>query len=334
MLFIFDSSSTNPPWRWQCIDRACEKIRSTSNKTATGLSLQECYLICSDYAAIWPKPSGNVDISMELLNIDITKIEIKPYPDDTPISSLVKSMAGIFKEQIKDKISPLSNETTGYRVTVSLTIGDQNCTRLSLNTCENYTLSGQVIGDELQVNVTAATVFGARHGLETLTQIIIFDNIRNQLKIPSSFSIVDGPAYPYRSIMLDTGRNFLSVKTLKNTIKAMAASKLNTLHWHIADSQSFPLELKSLPELSFLGAYAPEKVYSSKDVSDLLTFAQTYGVRIIPEFDAPAHVGEGWQDTGLVICFDKPWRTYCSEPPCGQFDPTQPKLYDVLEGKK
>lgn len=53
----------------------------------------------------------------------------------------------------------------------------------------------------------------------------------------------------------------------------------------------------------------------------------------MPEFDAPAHVGEGWQGTDLVACFNaQPWSKYCVEPPCGQLDPTQSKLYDVLEG--
>lgn len=58
------------------------------------------------------------------------------------------------------------------------------------------------------------------------------------------------------------------------------------------------------------------------------------GIRVIPEFDAPAHVGEGWQNTSFVTCFNwQPWQSYCVEPPCGQFDPTQDKLYDMLEGE-
>lgn len=32
-----------------------------------------------------------------------------------------------------------------------------------------------------------------------------------------------------------------------------------------------------------------------------------------------------------MICLDLPWTGYCVEPPCGQFDPTQDDLYDVLE---
>lgn len=52
----------------------------------------------------------------------------------------------------------------------------------------------------------------------------------------------------------------------------------------------------------------------------------------MPEFDAPAHIGEGWQFTDLVTCFNiQPWADYCYQAPCGQVDPTQDLTYDILE---
>ena len=48
---------------------------------------------------------------------------------------------------------------------------------------------------------------------------------------------------------------------------------------------------------------------------------------MVPEFDAPAHVGNGWQfaeknhpEWGkLAVCVNKEeWQDYCVEPPCGQ----------------
>lgn len=53
---------------------------------------------------------------------------------------------------------------------------------------------------------------------------------------------------------------------------------------------------------------------------------------MLPEFDAPAHVGEGWQQKEVTTCFNaQPWSKFCVEPPCGQLDPTKDKLYDILE---
>lgn len=108
--------------------------------------------------------------------------------------------------------------------------------------------------------------------------------------------------------------------------------KLNTFHWHMTDSQSFPLVLKSHPDLSKLGAYQPSKIYTEKDISDVFEYGYARGVIVMPEFDAPAHVGEGWQLKNVTSCFNfQPWTQYCVEPPCGQLDPSKDKLYDILE---
>lgn len=113
---------------------------------------------------------------------------------------------------------------------------------------------------------------------------------------------------------------------------AMAVVKLNTFHWHITDSASFPLEVKSQPELYKLGAYSPRKVYSHEDIVDIVEYGRVRGIRVMPEFDAPAHVGEGWQHKDMIACLNaQPWKDYCVEPPCGQFDPTVEDLYPILE---
>jgi len=39
------------------------------------------------------------------------------------------------------------------------------------------------------------------------------------------------------------------------------------------------------------GAYSSEKLYSPKDVKNLVLYARLRGVKIIPELDAPAHAG-------------------------------------------
>ena len=45
-------------------------------------------------------------------------------------------------------------------------------------------------------------------------------------------------------------------------------------------------------------------------------------MRVIPEFDQPAHVGYGWNFPGAetyTVCVGvEPWYDFCVEPPCGQ----------------
>lgn len=116
----------------------------------------------------------------------------------------------------------------------------------------------------------------------------------------------------------------------------MSMVKLNVFHWHITDSHSFPMVIKSHPDLSKYGAYSDTMIYTAKDIQEIVEHAHNRGVRIIPEFDAPAHVGEGWVHSSdyvnLTTCYAfQPWVNYCYEPPCGQFNPSVPKLYDILE---
>ncbi|KAG8227141.1 hypothetical protein J437_LFUL001685, partial [Ladona fulva] len=74
------------------------------------------------------------------------------------------------------------------------------------------------------------------------------------------------------------------------------------------------------------------KVYTPEDIRKVVEYARARGVRVIPELDAPAHVGEGWQwAPNITVCFhNEPWQSYCVEPPCGQLDPTEPAVYPLL----
>ena len=47
--------------------------------------------------------------------------------------------------------------------------------------------------------------------------------------------------------MIDSSRHFLPTKLILETIDAMMYNKLNILHWHIVDEDSFPLILDSHP---------------------------------------------------------------------------------------
>lgn len=113
---------------------------------------------------------------------------------------------------------------------------------------------------QINATITADTIFGARHGMETLGQLIVFDSISKSIVIPLQVFIQDAPFYPYRGILLDTARNFISIPAIKRTIDAMAVNKLNTFHWHMTDTHSFPFQTTTFPQLTRYGAYSPAKV--------------------------------------------------------------------------
>lgn len=110
----------------------------------------------------------------------------------------------------------------------------------------------------MSVEISSETAYGARHALETLTQLIASYSVYDKetrgkqwaLVMVARAKIRDKPVYPHRGLLLDTARNFLPTKAIQRQINAMAASKLNVLHWHITDSQSFPLQSRRVPLLS------------------------------------------------------------------------------------
>lgn len=318
-------------WGYECLNSRCIKTRINTISTTEAVSLQVCKVFCgTDIGTLWPKPTGAVNLKNVMAKIDVNSITLSAsnYKDQTRFWDENRDR---LLKQIKSKLPRKAQVDGGKSVRIDILV-ESNDSVLTMNTNESYKIVGVDRSDAVDVKIESPSIFGARHALETLSQLVVFDDIRRELQIVADFDIADEPVFKHRGLLLDTSRNFFSVESIKRTIDAMGMVKLNTFHWHITDSQSFPLVLKSHPEFSRLGAYSPDKVYTADDISEILDYAQVRGVRIIPEFDAPAHVGEGWQGKNLTVCFNyQPWQRYCVEPPCGQLDPSQDELYSVLE---
>merc|ERR1711915_649748 len=198
---------------------------------------------------------------------------------------------------------------------------------------ESYTFRLSKL-EGLVADIESSTYFGARHALETLFQLAEWDSYNSRFVILDDVWVADEPHYMHRGFSLDTSRNFYSVEEIKQLIDSLSYSKMNVFHWHITDSQSFPLELESLPDFTWFGAYRQDMIYTKADVKEVVDYATARGIMVIPELDAPAHVGNGWQavDQSFVVCLEKePWEEFCVEPPCGQLNPAAPGMYDVLE---
>lgn len=110
--------------------------------------------------------------------------------------------------------------------------------------------------------------------------------------------IRDAPAYPHRGLMLDTARHFLPVATITAAVDAMAMNKMNVLHLHLVDAQSFPVESSSYPNLT-AAAYSPQSTYSHADLAGVVAHAAARGIRVVPEFDVPGHA-YGWRGYDIL----------------------------------
>lgn len=173
------------------------------------------------------------------------------------------------------------------------------------------------------------SIWGALRGLETFSQLLTMDTSGAAL-IVNSTSIEDFPQYPHRGLLLDTSRHFLPVGTILQTLSAMEANKLNVLHWHIVDDQSFPYQSSVFPELSAKGAYDPASfIYTHVDIKNVIEHARLRGIRVIAEFDTPGHTSSwgGGLPQLLTPCYmgDEPDGTY------GPINPIHDETYKTME---
>ncbi|KAF7723669.1 hypothetical protein EC973_001760 [Apophysomyces ossiformis] len=199
-----------------------------------------------------------------------------------------------------------------------------NHAKLDFGVDESYHLLIPTEGGEAKLE--AATWVGALRGLETFSQLIIGG------KVVHTAEIKDYPTYGHRGILLDTSRNFYPVQDILRTIDAMAYNKMNVFHWHVTDSQSWPLYLKSHPELSEKGAYTPQEVYHPHDVKKILQYAESHGVRVILELDMPAHTASITDShPDFMTCTDLFWADYAAEPPSGQLNPINPAAWQLVK---
>src|SRR5215213_4951164 len=135
-----------------------------------------------------------------------------------------------------------------------------------------------------QAMLTAPTVVGALRGLETLLQLLDAD--RNGYFFPG-VQIDDQPRFPWRGLLIDVARHFETIEVLKRNLDAMAAVKLNVLHWHLTEDQGFRVESKKFPKLHQLGSDG--NYYTQEQVKDIIAYARDRGIRVVPEFDIPGH---------------------------------------------
>lgn len=189
----------------------------------------------------------------------------------------------------------------------------------------------------MTVRIGGVTIFGIRHGLETLAQLMTSDVCDVGLVLVKSARIEDRPKYRHRGLLLDTSRNFFPSLAIKRTLDGMSASKMNVFHWHITDSHSFPLEIPTMPQFTIYGAYGLNYTYSPNVIHEIIQYAKLRGIRVIIEIDTPSHAGNGWNWGprfglgNLAVCVNvQPWRSYCIQPPCGQLNPVNIFVFGVL----
>jgi len=160
-----------------------------------------------------------------------------------------------------------------------------------VDTDEAYSLNISDAGGAARAN--ARTVYGALRALESFSQLVRFEYASGRYELRGApWRIEDKPRFPHRGLMIDTGRHYLPLASIRAAVDSMAYVKLNVLHWHIVDVQSFPFQSKSSAKL-WDGAFSAYERYTQADVASVVEYARLRGVRVMVEFDMPGHA-DSW----------------------------------------
>ncbi len=257
--------------------------------------------------------------------IDVTPIVLaSPYQERSEIPAVeAADLCLIPKPNSIERLAGHYKLTATSQITLHSTQAEQAACWLSQELKNLYDFEAQSIGNGdiiYQINpildeeryhlsvsskgiiLEAGNHTGFIYASATLLQLVQKTN--NELIIPSVY-IIDEPRFKYRGMMLDCARHFHPVKRVKRLINQLAQYKFNTFHWHLTDDEGWRIEIKSLPQLTNIGAWrgvdneiGPQfstatdvhgGYYTQEEIKHVIAYAEDRGITVIPEIDIPGH---------------------------------------------
>jgi hexosaminidase len=113
--------------------------------------------------------------------------------------------------------------------------------------------------------------------------------------------------------MLDLARHFFTAGELRTHIDAIAQFKINHLHLHLTDDQGWRLEIPGWPRLTEVSGGEGTGVdgagpgfLTTGDYADLVAYAESRFVTIVPEIDLPGHVNAAQVAYPELTCDGEP----------------------------
>jgi hexosaminidase len=164
------------------------------------------------------------------------------------------------------------------------------------------------------IKVTAHKPAGVFYGVQTILQLMPPEIKSRSVQADKKWTIPcveikDRPKFVWRGMMLDVSRHFFTKEEVMKYIDEIAEYKLNVFHWHLTDDQGWRIQIESLPKLTEVGAWRAKRVgqwwhrdrlqpgekptyggfYTHDDVKEVVAYAASRFVRVIPEIDVPGH---------------------------------------------
>jgi len=174
-----------------------------------------------------------------------------------------------------------------------------------------------------RIVISASDSRGLFYGAVTLWQLL--SKQADGFVVPV-VTIEDSPRFAWRGLMLDSARHYQPPEFIRKFIDVMALHKLNVLHWHLSDDQAWRLEIKKYPRLTEVGAWrvpaGPAAAadidpatgkprlyggfYSQEDVREVVAYASSRNITIVPEIDMPGHASAAIAAYPQLAVIDRP----------------------------
>jgi len=240
---------------------------------------------------------------------------------DTRIEHAADRFFDRLARQTAIPLKPTVGTSNDAKLVIHADKADNNL--LALGSDESYVLEVTPAGIEL----SAPNDLGILHGLETILQVVKASP--NGFAIPA-MRIDDAPRFPWRGLMIDVSRHFITMDVIKRNIDGMAAVKMNVFHLHISDNQGWRFETKKHTKLQELGSDG--QYFTQDQLRDLVDYCRERGIRVVPEIDLPGH------STAMLVGYPELASLpgpYQIERHWGIFDPaldpTNDKVYEFLD---
>ena len=165
---------------------------------------------------------------------------------------------------------------------------------------------------------------GGLRAIQALTRLVMKSSAEagNHRKLPYGEGF-DYPEHKDRRIMIDVGRHYIETETLIGLMEKMSLHKMNVLQMHLNDDfrpledahnwdrvrsrgagamgvGAFRLEHEDVRLRPHGYTAASPKTYSRADWAKIEAAAKRYGIKIIPEFNAPGHSAAWYEVVGRL----------------------------------
>lgn len=178
-------------------------------------------------------------------------------------------------------------------------------------------------GYDLQIRrngiiLLAPTAAGLFYGIQTLRQLLPPESEGGPpgaggiLELPC-LRVVDRPRFPWRGLLLDSCRHFISLEKILSTIDRMAFFKMNRFHWHLTEDQGWRIPIQAYPRLTEVGAWRTREdgqrhggFYSPEEIRRVVDHAAERYVEVIPEIELPGHCSAALAAYPELSCTGQP----------------------------